>query len=329
MMYRFLAALACAATVLVALPVLAQEFPLLIAHKFGTSVIPERPERVASLDYAGGADDLLALGVQPVTIRYWYGDYPRAVWPWADPLLEGEPAILKGDVNFEQIAEADPDVILAIASGITEADYEKLSLIAPVIAVPEGVSDYALPWDQRALLAGRAVGREKEAEERVSAIHQQMAEIAAAHPDWQGKTAVVAYAWGDAGTPGAYTSWDVRAQVLEDLGFVTPDAVDALVADSHDFYTYLSPEDLSPLDADLLVWVTSDTWDAVKGLKARPFLGATRDGRDVFVGPELTGAFSFASLLSLPYAIERMVPMIEAALDGDPETHADERPEGL
>jgi hypothetical protein len=31
------------------------------------------------------------------------------------------------------------------------------------------------------------------------------------------------------------------------------------------------------------------------------------------------------TLLSLPYGIERLVPMIEAALDGDPETNADDR----
>jgi iron complex transport system substrate-binding protein len=309
-------------------PISAQQFPLTIEHKFGTSIIEEKPERVASVDYAG-TDDLLALGVQPVTIRHWYGDYPRSVWPWAEPLLEGEPPILRGDIDFEQVAAADPDVIIALWSGITAEQYDKLSLIAPVVAVPEGVGDYALPWDERALIAGRAIGKLEEAEAQVEAITARLAEAAAKHPDWAGKTAVVAHAWDGPDQPGAYTGKDVRAQLLEQMGFVTPEAVNALAGDGDVFVVDLSPEDLSPLQVDLLFWVTTGAWDNVRDMTGRPFLSPALEGREVFMGPELTAAFSHASLLSLPYAIDRMVPMIEAALDGDPQTHADERPEDL
>lgn len=328
-MNRFLLSLVLTLAAATIGQVAAQNFPLTLEHKFGTTVIEEKPERVASLDYAG-ADDLLALGVQPVTIRYWYGDYPRAVWPWAEPLLEGTPPILKGDLNFERIASAEPDVIIALWSGITEADYEKLSLIAPVVAVPEGVGDYALPWDERALLAGRAIGREDEAIDRVEAIRARLAEIAATHPEWRRKTAAIAHASTRDGNVNAYTSEDVRPQLIEQMGLVTPEAIDALRGEGAGaFYVTLSPEDLSPIDADVLIWLTYGDWDNVLGLTARPVLDATRDGREVFVGSEIGGAFSHASLLSLPYAIDRLVPMLEAALDGDPDTHADERPEGL
>lgn len=310
--------------------VMAADFPITIEHKYGTTVIEEKPERIASLDYAG-ADDLLALGVQPVVIRYWYGDYPRAVWPWAEPLLEGTPSILKGDLNYEQVASAQPDVIIALWSGITEADYEKLSLIAPVVAVPEGVGDYALPWDERALLTGKAIGKEKEAGELIDSIQARLAHIASNHPNWRGKTAAVAHASTSSGQTNAYTSNDVRTQVIEQMGFVTPEAVDALMGDQKDkFFVGLSAEDLSPIDADLLIWLSFDgNWDNVKALAARPFLTATREGRDAFAGREVSGAFSHASLLSLPYAINQLVPMIEAALDGDAESHNDERPAGL
>ncbi len=53
---------------------IAQDFPITIEHKFGTTVIKSEPKRVATLDFQG-ADDLLAIGVQPVAIRYWYGDH--------------------------------------------------------------------------------------------------------------------------------------------------------------------------------------------------------------------------------------------------------------
>ena len=315
-----------AATLLLAGPLAAQDYPLTIEHKFGTTVIEEAPERVASVDFAG-ADNLLALGIQPVAIRHWYGDYPRSVWPWAEPLLEPEnPTILRGQLDFEAIAAESPDVIIALWSGITAEEYERLSLIAPVVAVPEGVGDYAMPWDDRALLTGRAVGREEEAEALVAGIEGDLAAIAGAHPSWEGQTVSVAYRWNDA--PGAYTSQDVRPQLLSQLGFVPPAEIDALVT-GNEFAVTFSPEDLSPIDTDLLIWLPPEGGDIspILDLPARRFLTASEEGREVFLDEELSGAFSHASLLSIPYAVERLVPMIEAALDGDPETHADMRAE--
>lgn len=305
---------------------LAQGFPLTIEHKFGTTVIESQPERVASLDFSG-ADNLIALGVDPVTVRYFSGDYPRAVWPWADALLGEDPEILRGDLSFEQIAATDPDLIIAIQSGISQEDYEKLSLIAPVVAVPEGKGDYELSWNERALLAGRAIGQEAEAQGQVDAIRQTLAQIAETHPEWSGKSAVVAFTQGGNRTlPGGHTSYDVRAQFLADMGFVTPEAIDEMTQGEYAFFINLSSEEIDRLEADLIVWrYDNDDWATVLNLFGRDRLAATEDGRDVFMGAELTGALNHASLLSLPFAIERIVPMIEAALDGDPSTHADDR----
>ncbi len=49
---------AALALMLVPLPALAQDVPLTIEHKFGTTVIEQEPERVASLDF-NGADRLM------------------------------------------------------------------------------------------------------------------------------------------------------------------------------------------------------------------------------------------------------------------------------
>ncbi|WP_404400407.1 ABC transporter substrate-binding protein [Pelagibacterium halotolerans] len=321
-MIRFLRIAAVSLAAAVSAPVMAQDFPLTIEHKFGTTVIADKPERIASVDY-GGADNLLALGIQPVTIRYWYGDYPRGVWPWADDFLEGEPALLQGDLDFEAIAATDPDVIIALYSGITDKDYEALSRIAPVVAVPEGVGDYALAWDELAITVGRAVGEAAAAQEQVDAIRARLADIAAEHPEWAGKSAAIGNVWLD--TPGAYTSRDVRQRILEAMGFVTPPAIDAL-AQEDDFYVDLSPEDLSPIDADVTLWFFDETLDPIHDLTAWRFMASTQEGRDAYLGPLLTGAFSHASLLSLPYTIGRLEPILEAALDGDPQTHADDRP---
>lgn len=51
-------------------------------------------------------------------------------------------------------------------------------------------------------------------------------------------------------------------------------------------------------------------------------LEVARQGRDIFVEEpgELSGAFGFNSALSLPVLVDRLVPMLGAALGGDPAT---------
>lgn len=290
----------------------AQDYPMTIASKFGSATLDEKPLRVVSLDY-NGADDLLALGVQPVAIRHWYGDYPQSVWPWAQPLLTTTPEILKGDLNFEQIAATDPDVIIALWSGITADDYARLSLIAPVVAVPEGTGDWEMAWDDRALLVGQVTGTADAAQAQVTAIQDQMTEVRAAHPDWAGKTAAVAYLWSD--VPGAYASGDIRPKLLNGLGFINPPMVDEMVGPDG-FTATLSVEDLRPIDGDLIMWLaTDDDYTAVQALPARQQLEAVKAGRELFIDAQLSSALSHSTLLSLPFAIDQLTADIAAVLD--------------
>lgn len=177
----------------------------------------------------------------------------------------------------------------------------------------------APPWDVIALTTGRITGKSAEAQAQVDAIRARLAEAAAAHPDWQGASAVVAYSW-EPQRPGAYSGTDIRVTLLADLGFVTPQAiVDA--SPVGEFYADISAEDLSPLDADLLVWVTDTaTPDNILDLSLRSQLRAHLEGREVYADALLTSAFSHASLLSLPYALDHLLPQIDLAMDGDPAT---------
>lgn len=299
----------------------ADEFPLTIEHKFGTTVIEEQPSRVASVDFTG-ADDLLALDVQPVTIRYWYGDYERAVWPWADPLLEGTPEILRGDLNIETIASTNPDIIIALWSGIDQDMYDQLSLIAPVVAVPKGTGDYAMSWDDRAQLTGLAIGKKDLAISLIEDINKQLSDIANKHPEWSGKTATMNNVRSD--NIGIYSRHDIRAQLLSKIGFSVPQEIDSLT-EGENFVVNISFEAIELIDADLVVWMAYSGFDKIFSLTGRPFLNAVKDGREIFMGDQLASALSHASLLSLPFAIEQLEPMIEAALDGDRKTHADDR----
>ena len=65
---------------------IAGAFPVTIEHKFGSTTIESQPERVVSVGFAEH-EGLLALGVEPVGVRDWYGDQPYATWPWAQDEL--------------------------------------------------------------------------------------------------------------------------------------------------------------------------------------------------------------------------------------------------
>ncbi|MFW6174563.1 MAG: ABC transporter substrate-binding protein, partial [Chloroflexota bacterium] len=59
-----------------------EEFPVTIEHKYGSTTIEEKPERVVTVGFSE-QDPVLALGAKPVAVREWFGGQPNAVWPWA------------------------------------------------------------------------------------------------------------------------------------------------------------------------------------------------------------------------------------------------------
>src|SRR5262245_11316711 len=83
---------------------LAADFPVMVTHEFGDTIIASKPERVVSVG-VHEQDFLYALGVAPVGVHEWFGDYPYATWPWAEEArkaVNATPAVLKGfDINIE------------------------------------------------------------------------------------------------------------------------------------------------------------------------------------------------------------------------------------
>jgi iron complex transport system substrate-binding protein len=301
-------------------PVGEAAFPVSIEHKFGTTTIEAEPQRVVSVGF-NDQDALLALGVVPVGIREWYGEQPFATWPWAiDALGDAEPEVLaSAELNFEQITALEPDLIVGLSSGMTESEYATLSGIAPTIAQSAEYIEYGVPWDVGTLTVGRAVGRVAEAEALVTEVQDRIAAEAAAHPEWAGQEVAVGYVLSDTEI-GAYASGDPRPQLLAQLGLVTPAEFDELAGDL--FYSSFSFEEIGRLDRDVLVWIAStpEVMAQIEASPLRPTLQASTEGREVFLGQLEAGAFSFGSVLSLPYLLDALVPQIEAAIDGDPAT---------
>ncbi len=295
----------------------AQDAPIRIKHAFGEAVLKEPAERVVSLGFTTH-DTLLALGVVPIATRYWFGDMPYGVWPWAqDKLADAKPTMLSGEVSMEKVAALQPDLIVSIGSGISQAEYGVLSQIAPTLMQPEGMGTYETRWAALARIIGQAVGKSDLAETLIEQTQAKFREAQDRHPDWKGRKAVAAY--HNAGETGGFTSTDTRGNFLVELGFAPSDTINQLGKNS--FYAGLSPEDLSALDADLLVWVSS--FDSVPDLVALPMrklLKAHKEGREVFASTTTAAALSFGSILSLPYALSQLEADFVAALDGDPAT---------
>lgn len=299
------------------LPVVAQGFPQKFDGLFGPTVVTQAPQRVVSLGYVAH-DDLLALGVVPVGLRYWYGPYPQAVWPWAEAALQGQtPEILRGEVSFERIALLAPDLIYAVSSGISAQEFRMLSRIAPTIASAPEYGAYNTPWDALALSIGRATGHEVQAQAQIDAIRTRFADIRNAHPEWAGMTAVAATYSG--GAPAVFLPGDARADVLTNLGFQIPKALKPHIGES--FYLQLSPEDLAPMDADLILWIGGTAKaEQVTTLPLRPALRAPQTGAEVWADELMAGALGHATLLSLPWVLDRLPAEIAAAADRDLQT---------
>jgi len=290
-----------------------------IRDAYGEILIPEPPRRVVSLGFTAH-DTVLALGVMPVAIRHWFGDQPGGLWPWARPLVSGsqQPLLLPRDFSLESVAILEPDLIIGIGSGILPEQYATLSRIAPVLMQPHGRPPFGTAWQEMLQSIGLALGRQSQAEKLTAGLRETFAAVRARHPEWAGRSAVAAYNHG--GETGVFMPEDSRSRFLAELGFIAPAALERL-SHTQGFFAPLSPEDLSPLDADLLLWDSSlGPVPEIVSLPLRRFLRAHIEGREVLTSPLGAAALSFGSVLSLPFALEALETEIALAADGNPAT---------
>jgi iron complex transport system substrate-binding protein len=304
-------------------PDAAGAFPVTIDHKFGETTIKSEPKRIVVVGLRE-QDALLALGIVPVGTTEWYGEHPGAIFPWAKAALGDAKVPVKlsftDGIQYEKVAALAPDLILAIYSGLNQKDYDTLSKIAPVVAQPPGEVDWGSSWQEEITITGKAVGKAAEAEKLKAKAEQQLAEAAAAHPEFKGQTAAVASPYQGI---YVYGPQDARSRLMTDLGFTFPKPLEDI--GGKEFGGQLSDEKVDLLDVGTLVWFAEPGPEAK--LKKNPVyskLDVRKQGRDVFI-PEtgtLYEATSFISVLSIPLLIDELVPKLAAAADGDPATTA-------
>jgi iron complex transport system substrate-binding protein len=312
-------ALAASAALWSTAPAAAQNFPVTVTHEFGDTIVPAKPQRVVAVGMHE-QDFLYALGVAPVGVHEWWGDYPYATWPWAEEArkaVNATPEVLKAfEINIEWVAAQHPDLIVATYFGdLDEGTYQLLSAIAPTITAPKGYPAWGAPWQDELRLLGKATGTSDKAEAIAADIDAKFAAARAAHPEFAGKFAATGYV--QEGMVRTYNSADTAHRFLTSLGLSIPAQYDELAADRG--HLDVSTENLSLIDIDAFIWP-----DGLPGLEDLSLYKATRlarEGRSISLGGNvLAAAMSFQTPLALSYLIDEVVPMLEAALDGDPAT---------
>jgi iron complex transport system substrate-binding protein len=191
-------------------------------HALGFACVPEQVERVVALEWTY-AEDLLALGVQPVGVAdiAGYSDWVRV------PVSLDETVVDVGtrqEPNLERIAELEPDLIVTASFRATN-NYDELNAIAPVLAFDpyptDGSSHYQEMLSTFATIAD-VVGREAEAEAVIDALeaHFAAAERGLEAAGRAGESFILSQGWvaNDAATFRLFTDNAMAVQILEQIG---------------------------------------------------------------------------------------------------------------
>ncbi|WP_320671195.1 iron-siderophore ABC transporter substrate-binding protein [Patulibacter defluvii] len=290
-------------------------FPVTIRHARGEATIPSAPKRVVAVGLRDH-DTALALGVKAVGAMDWFQQGTFAKWPWEDwggapPQVVSDSSM---DINFERLAGLAPDLILGVYQDLDKAAYGKLSRIAPTVAQSGDFKPYTMPWRDETRVIAKALGRSDEAEKRIRAIDARFAEVREQHPEFRGKQAV--FVDPEGGKFFAFASTDPRGQFLRELGFSGAPRVDQAAKGSYG--TEISPERLDLLDVDYLFLLMDQKHRAkVYGQSLFTRLDVVERGDVIEVPyydkPQYGAAIAFNSVLSLPYAIDGTLKLIDAA----------------
>lgn len=300
------------------------EYPIVIEHALGEAEIPSKPERVVTIQW-GNHDVALALGVVPVGFseaNFGVQD-DSGILPWTaenlEELGETDPNVFQDTdgLDFEAISDANPDVILAAYSGITEEDYDLLNEIAPVVAYPD--APWATTWREQVSLNATGMGMKAEGEELIKDIEDMVDEKLSEYPQIEGKKVVwVNFSADDLSQLHIYTPADSRASFLHELGMDYPESVTEQITDPDSYSLNLSAENVEALyDADILIGYGDD--ELYETLKADSLLGkipAIERGSVAFIESDTPlVAAGTPNPLSITYTIDEYLELIGEAIN--------------
>ena len=296
-------------------------YPITIKHAFGTTVITKKPERVATVEWANH-EVPLALGIVPVGMaRANFGDDDGdGVLPWNTAKLKelhaDTPVLFdEGDgIDFEAVAATKPDVILAAYSGMSQADYQTLSQIAPVVAYPE--APYSTDWRETIRMDSAGMGMAAEGEALIAKIEGEIAQTVAGHPELKGKSAMFITHLNatDLSIVNFYTTNDTRVKYFADLGLTSPKSV-VEASQPGKFSGSVSAEHVDSFD-DVDILVTYGGQKLLDALDASPLLSkmpAVANSSLVMLGNNPIGNAANPTPLSVSWVLKDYVALLAEA----------------
>ena len=299
--------------------------PITIEHAFGETVIESKPVRIATVSWEN-QEVPLALGVVPVGMAgvTWGDDDTDGLLPWVKDKLDelgAETPVLFDEtagIDFEGVADTNPDVILAGYSGLTQEDYDTLSQIAPVVAYPEVA--WGTSWQDTITQNALGMGMAAEGADLITELEKEIADTAAEYPELA-DTSVMFLTHvdeADLSQVSFYTTHDTRAMFFEDLGLLTPESI-ATASASTDKFSLTQSAELADAFSDVEIIVTYGDQSLVDTLKGDPVLSqmpAVAAGSIVNLpGDNPLGTAANPTPLSISWVLEDYLALIADAAD--------------
>ncbi|QYF72383.1 iron-siderophore ABC transporter substrate-binding protein [Cryobacterium sp. PAMC25264] len=299
--------------------------PITIEHAFGETVIETKPERVATVNWAN-QEVPLALGVVPVGMAAatWGDDDDDGMLPWVKAKLDeldAETPVLFDEtdgIDFEAVADTNPDVILAAYSGLTQEDYDTLSAIAPVVAYPENA--WGTSWRDMISQNAAGLGMVAEGDDLIAELETEIADTAAKYPSLEGKTVMFLthVDEADLSEVSFYTTHDTRTMFFDDLGMVSAPSIVKASATT-DLYSLTQSAEQADAFNDVDVIVTYGGADLVATLEGDPLLSQIPAVANKSIvnlsGDGPMGTAANPTPLSISYILDDYAALLAAAAD--------------
>ncbi len=228
----------------------------------GRVEIPAEPQRIVAL-YTHDLANTLALGL-PVIAGPGETGQPDAPFPqylrdmFGEELEGVTPIAYQPEINFEQVASLNPDLILSGMFGNYDVGYDRLEEIAPTVTYrySEGEEFSIVPWQTVLRQNGEQFGREEAAEGWISRFEERAAELRERlAPDWSGAAYAMVEPYEDQvyiyGPEGGHTA----KTLSEELGLTLAESVSDLLADADQLNqggAEISLERVGDIDADII-----------------------------------------------------------------------------
>jgi iron complex transport system substrate-binding protein len=299
-------------------------FPVTIEHAYGETTIEREPDRVVALGWSD-PDVVLSLGVVPVgASNNSWGGTKEGSTIWFDEALaeiDGAEAPTRIDDTssgiagaVSDIAKLQPDLVVATNSGMTKAEYQKLSKLGvPVVAYPGKA--WMTSWRDSLDIIGKALGRNQLADQVEADVEETLAEGEEDHPDLVGTSHFVSWIDPtDTSSVGVYG--DSRATVLTEVGLTQPEWVEGVT--KGEAYGTISAERAATLESDLVLLTVESRAEADKLTddKLIAQIPAVAEGSVWWDLPDHSTAYALdvATPLSLPHMVDHLLPELDKVL---------------